>query len=82
MEPICRPSPASVPHLSPKEAASEWRVRMMGRKTPSRFLGQEEPRLGDIMDDPITRRLMASDGVGVEQLQQVISLMREKLLHV
>lgn len=38
-----------------------------------------EPRLHDIVDDPITRRLMASDGVERDHLLALVSEARAKL---
>jgi hypothetical protein len=39
----------------------------------------DEPKLREIMDDPITRRLMASDGIDRRNLVKVLSDMRAKL---
>jgi hypothetical protein len=43
------------------------------------FAGVEEPKLGDLMADPILERLMASDGVAQDQLMRVIADARQKL---
>jgi hypothetical protein len=43
------------------------------------FAGPGEPALRDLMEDPILRRLMASDGIAAEQLIEVIAEARQKL---
>ncbi len=41
--------------------------------------GNEEPPLDDLLADPVLRRLMASDGVGLKQLMGMIDTARSKL---
>jgi hypothetical protein len=41
--------------------------------------GEREPRLQDLMNDPITHRLMASDGVKREHLATLLMDARAKL---
>jgi hypothetical protein len=43
------------------------------------FAGREEPRLRDMINDPIIQRLMASDGVRLDHLMDVIADTKEKL---
>jgi len=43
------------------------------------FVGQKEPSLGEVMDDPITRRLMASDGVRMDHLLDLVATARASL---
>lgn len=38
-----------------------------------------EPRLRDIIDDPITRRLMASDGIEHDKLVRILGEARARL---
>jgi hypothetical protein len=40
---------------------------------------RDEPKLHDIIDDPITRRLMASDGVDRRSLSLILGEARAKL---
>lgn len=45
----------------------------------SYFLDGAEPPLGEVLDDPMVRSLMNSDGVNVEMLMAVIAEARRKL---
>lgn len=45
----------------------------------SRFAGSEEPDLAELIDDPMTRRLMASDGVRMESLLTVLDQAKTRL---
>ena len=76
-EPLCQKPSAIV--QAPTDAGRFLPSRLMRWTPPSRFLGQEEPGLRDIMDDPMTRRLMDSDGVRMDQLQAVISHLQRSL---
>lgn len=53
-------------------------VELRNRKV-QRYIDREEPTLNDMIDDPMTRRLMASDGVGFDHLMGVIATARGKL---
>lgn len=44
------------------------------------FTSNDEPMLVDLIDDPMTRRLMASDGVDRDRLLTFLGEMRETLL--
>ncbi len=44
-----------------------------------RFLGTEEPALAEIMDDPITRSLMASDRISLDHVMDVLREARARL---
>ncbi|MBF0332520.1 MAG: hypothetical protein HQL40_02590 [Alphaproteobacteria bacterium] len=44
------------------------------------FTSNDEPTLIDLIDDPVTRRLMASDGVDRDGLLALLGEMRETLL--
>lgn len=63
--------------LRQSSAEAKLSAGMVHHYAGSRFLGQEEPPLLDLMNDPITRRLMDSDGVRMDQLKAVISHFRE-----
>lgn len=43
------------------------------------FLDGAEPPLGEVIDDPMVRSLMDSDGVKVEMLMAIIAEARRKL---
>ena len=45
----------------------------------ARFATREEPRLSELLNDPITQRLMASDGVGLDHLNEVVATARAGL---
>lgn len=49
------------------------------RAGAARFVGSEEPPLPELMDDPVLRRLMASDGVRLDHLVALIADARLKL---
>lgn len=51
-----------------------------GFRTGSFFMGNAEPPLDEVMDDPIVRGLMARDGVALASLQSLISEVRGRLL--
>lgn len=38
-----------------------------------------EPSVEELLAEPIMRRLMASDGVSIEELQQLLERVRERL---
>ena len=44
------------------------------------FAGREEPPLAEMMEDPIVRRLLASDGVRHETLMAVIAQAKARLI--
>jgi hypothetical protein len=43
------------------------------------FLGNVEPTLDEVMDDPMVRRLMDRDGVAVDSLLGLIDEVRDRL---
>ena len=49
------------------------------RAGAARFSGLEEPALPELMDDPMLRRLMASDGVRLDHLIALIADARLRL---
>jgi hypothetical protein len=53
---------------------SQW-----GSRSASIFLGNEEPLLADLLDDPVMRYVMASDGIGQGELLTVMENAKEKL---
>jgi hypothetical protein len=59
--------------------ASNFPASAQGERKRGRFADCEEPALSDLFDDPILRRLMASDGIAADQLMQVIATARMKL---
>lgn len=46
---------------------------------PDRFVGAREPTLDDLLDDPILGRLLASDGVTMNELLLVVARARTAL---
>ncbi len=75
MSSVCRPAP---------RATERPRFAMPGMPRPAaagRFSGRDEPRLQEILDDPIIHRLMASDGVPLDHLLGIIAEARRRLGH-
>jgi hypothetical protein len=50
------------------------------RGASHKFAGHEEPSLAEMIEDPIVRRLLASDGVRRETLMAMIVEMKAKLI--
>ena len=75
MSSACKPAPIAAERTS---AASQFIARQRGGAVI--FEGQREPPLGELMDDPITRRLMASDGVRMDHLLDLVAVARTKLV--
>jgi hypothetical protein len=75
MSSICKPAST----VSEKPAMMGT-VRPRARNVAHRFLAREEPALGDLLDDPMTRRLMASDGVRLDHLMDVIAQAKSGLM--
>ncbi len=76
---VCKPATVTREGHSDKSGRA---VSFVGktRGGAARYAGGEEPRLTDLMEDPVLRRLMASDGVHPEQLMAVIAEARTKLI--
>ncbi len=52
----------------------------MSKPEPNKKLRlDEEPRLSELLDDPVTRAVMARDGVSREELLEHIAVAQEKL---
>lgn len=49
------------------------------RADPERFAANEEPRLEELLSDPITVCLMTSDGLGRDQVTSVLDTVRDRL---
>lgn len=62
------------PHSRRREALGSWRRRPMGKES----LEALEPRLDDLLDDPVARALMASDGVERRDVERLIALTRRR----
>jgi len=50
------------------------------RRPGSFFIGNAEPSLDELMDDPIMRGLMARDGVAADSLRRLIDKVRARLV--
>ena len=50
-----------------------------GRPDGGGLRGVGEPALADILQDPMMRRLLASDGIQPDQLLELIRVVRERL---
>jgi hypothetical protein len=55
-------------------AAEPWRVERMGRDDH----GEREPPLDDLLEDPIARALMASDGVERRDIERLLARQRRR----
>ena len=49
------------------------------RSAATTFIGHGEPRLNDLLGDPIFGRLLSSDGVEMDDLKSLIDTTRTKL---
>lgn len=49
------------------------------RRLAARYTANAEPSLGDLMSDPIFKRLLASDGLCLEHVAEVIEAARRRL---
>ena len=67
---------ALVPH---EQSVLAWPPLGRARRATRQFVGPEEPRLEELLADPMVARLMCADGVGYEELAALISEAREKL---
>jgi hypothetical protein len=45
----------------------------------SRFAGNTEPSIAELLGDPIMARILASDGIAKEDLATLVARMRERL---
>lgn len=62
------------PHSCRREASEKWRLTRMAKESREAL----EPRLDDLLDDPVARALMASDGVERRDVERLIALTRRK----
>ncbi|HLN22661.1 MAG TPA: hypothetical protein VK558_01615 [Patescibacteria group bacterium] len=49
------------------------------RSAATTFIGHGEPRLNDLLGDPIFSRLLSSDGVEMDELKSLIETTRSRL---
>ena len=76
---VCKTAPtASEKRLKTVAMLAGQRVPAGDRALPA-YNGRKEPALVEILDDPITRRLMDSDGVHYDHLMTVIKAARIRL---
>ncbi len=73
---VCKPAPM---HKDKRVQAVTVAMSQRAVFASARFSGHEEPALTDIINDPITRRLMDSDGVAYDHLMDVIKSARTRL---
>jgi hypothetical protein len=73
----CRPADASSDVRTPANSAG----LLVGPRINSAmmFLGNSEPLLSDVVDDPMVRRLMDRDGVQMDSLMSLIGEVRSRL---
>jgi hypothetical protein len=64
-----------------KLAATGQQAEMFLRRRPmrSRFAGNQEPDLAELLTDPIMQRLLASDGVMADHLIDLIADVKVRL---
>ena len=74
---VCKPAPTA--HEKRLQAIAMGAHKRGATFGPGRYSGHEEPLLNEIIEDPMTRRLMDSDGVAYDHLMSVISAARIKL---
>lgn len=61
-------------------ATGASRLAVRRPRAGSFFIGNAEPSLDELMDDPIMRGLMACDGVAPDSLRVLIDAVRIRLL--
>lgn len=44
-----------------------------GRNSGARFCVRREPRLSEMIDDPIVRAVMDADGIGIGELRKILT---------
>jgi hypothetical protein len=73
----CRPTDAPSDARTPANKAG----LLVGPRLNSAtmFLGNSEPLLSDVVDDPMVRRLMDRDGVEMDSLMSLIGEVRSRL---
>lgn len=59
--------------------SSSIKARTASKTHAGRFAGVEEPLLTDLLNDPLTQRVMASDGVKQQHLMLVIAEVQARL---
>lgn len=74
---LARPSSA-FPHLVSRSLDC---ARSSGKfeGTGLRYIGNDEPKVGELLADPMLARVLASDGVAHEDLTRLVQHMRERL---
>lgn len=71
----CKPAAAPT---DARCAPAAFPMTMRTNRTSS-FLGNSEPPLSEMMSDDVIRRMMARDGVAVDQLMSLIDRVRGNL---
>jgi hypothetical protein len=75
-----KPKTTPFPPFPWLDARMAWHVLdRRWRAEPDRFASNEEPSLDDLLADPLTRSLMASDGLRHESLMAEIEGLRARL---
>lgn len=72
----CKPAAAPT---DARSAGTAFPMAAMRANRTSDFLGNSEPPLSEMMSDEVIRRMMARDGVAVEQLMSLIDRVRGNL---
>ncbi|MBI5163789.1 MAG: hypothetical protein HY985_07790 [Magnetospirillum sp.] len=83
MTSACQPAP-----VPPSSAMAEGRggagaffpIGVSTKRIPSRFLGNCEPTLDEMMADEVIHRVMARDGVAVDELVSLMCHVRSTLI--
>lgn len=68
-------SPAELPVDSRSKAAAGLSFGKHGRRG-SRYVGNDEPCLEELLADDVLRRLMVRDGVAADQVRQLAAFIR------
>lgn len=77
-----------MPHLARRSSAFPHMTAMMPNcaRSPGKFegsglryVGNDEPKVSDVMSDPLVARLLASDGVAKEDLATLVERVRHQL---
>jgi hypothetical protein len=54
-------------------------IQQSAKRAPDRFTGNQEPRLDELLEDPILGQLLASDGVAMDDLLTLVGTVQTAL---
>ncbi len=79
MSAACKSSAATATDYPMRALPALPPLRRNATCAPERFVGAQEPTLAELLDDPILARLLASDGIVMDELLVVVAKARRAL---